>query len=280
MGNSNTIKLKKQLIEKKKVDVTLFSESKEEQKNGNYLKAISLLKNLIEENETNSEVFYNTAFCYFKLGIFENSIFYLKFAKKDNPSKDKYFRLSGFLNFKLYQKQKEEEKLLESIDDFCSAYEINSSKEKNRINYLNIKKFKFFKTEKKREEKKRKLIEYFSKFYDHKDFSKFFVKSFFEKNSNEIKIPNYILCPINFEIFIHPYQTPNGNSYEKETLEESFKKNGFKDPLTGSLIFPFPKCFPNKLLEKIILKYFNKNPWAFEFFENLENWEHSIFFEV
>lgn len=280
MGNNST----RQKLEKKKLNSNTKIKKDEKslaenyQENGDYKKAIKIYKNLIEKNLVKSEIFYNTSICYLNLGFYENSILYIKMAKNGEPNNDSFFRLSGFLNMKIFKKKQINKYFLESYDDFCTAYEIDKKNEKNPENFFGIKKFRFFKKEEDLEIKKKNLLVYLKKFEEEKNFTQYFKKYFFEKKNNN-EIPNFLNCPINLEILRNPFQTPFGNSYEKNTLDLCFKTNGSSDPLTGMVIFPITKSFKNKILALYVKSYLRKNPWVWNTHEDIYNYQNSIVFE-
>ena len=157
--------------------------------------------NKVDENLKfgNSEIYYYLAICYLNLGFLEKSLEFVKIAKLKNSENDSFFRLSGFLNLRIFRENGLETYLRKGYDDFCNSYEIDRDNEKNFGNFFGIKKFLYFKKQEDLEFKKKNLFFYLEKFGFKKNFEDFFKKYFFEKPETD-EIPNFLNCPIDFEI--------------------------------------------------------------------------------
>ena len=191
MGNSSACQKFEKLQKRSKTPKTKNTQKQQAlklQKTGNYTKAIKIYKNLIELNQTDPTIYYNTSICYLNLGFYENSLLYINKVKSGNPNKDDFFRLSGFLNLKIYKKKKFDKNFFEAYEDFCFAYEID--KKKNLENFFAIKKFRYFKKEKIFDKKKKKLFFYFSKFQKKKNLNDFLKNHFLKKKIKKLKFHN------------------------------------------------------------------------------------------
>ncbi|CAD8191682.1 unnamed protein product [Paramecium pentaurelia] len=68
------------------------------------------------------------------------------------------------------------------------------------------------------------------------------------KRKIEIQMPEYFVCPILFEIMEEPILLNSGLSYDKSSIQQQFRQNGYIDPLTRQSIDPL------SLIENIQLR--------------------------
>ena len=90
---------------------------------------------------------------------------------------------------------------------------------------------------------------------------KYFLKSYFEETR---EVPDFMLDNISFEVILDPWTTPLGQTYEKEMILESCKKNGVKDPVTGVRFQNISQIVPNKVFKRLTRNYVKRERWMFE----------------
>ncbi len=69
------------------------------------------------------------------------------------------------------------------------------------------------------------------------------------------KIPEEYLCPITHEVMTDPVVTSDGNTYERQAIEQWLKKNN-TSPLTNKPLAN-KKVIPNQHLKNTITKFMN-----------------------
>lgn len=56
------------------------------------------------------------------------------------------------------------------------------------------------------------------------------------EKEKELIIPDYLCCKITLDLMVDPVTTEAGHTYEREVVENLFKKNGFIDPVTRNSV--------------------------------------------
>ena len=74
-----------------------------------------------------------------------------------------------------------------------------------------------------------------------------------ELRNKGVDIPNDFLCPITQEIFINPVMIDDGNTYEKDAIEEWLKSHN-TSPLTGSELSS-KDTMANNTLQRLIEQF-------------------------
>ena len=69
-------------------------------------------------------------------------------------------------------------------------------------------------------------------------------------------VPDGLMCPITHSIFNEPVVLSSGQTYEKRAIEEHFRHNGYKDPLTN-IRLQDRKITPNWVVKKMVEDYVN-----------------------
>ncbi|CAD8074262.1 unnamed protein product [Paramecium primaurelia] len=58
------------------------------------------------------------------------------------------------------------------------------------------------------------------------------------QKQRDIQMPEYFVCPILFEMIEEPILLNSGLTYDKSSIQQQFKQNGYIDPITRELIDP------------------------------------------
>ncbi|CAD8102459.1 unnamed protein product [Paramecium sonneborni] len=80
------------------------------------------------------------------------------------------------------------------------------------------------------------------------------------KKKTDISMPDYFVCPILFEIMEEPILLNSGLSYDKQSIQQQFKQNGYIDPITREFIDPL-RMIENIQLAKGISEIKNRYGW-------------------
>ena len=250
------------------------------------------LKNfkLAYEKDNKSIFLANIALCYKKVDAWNEALVEIKKAFKMDP-KDSYYRFAGHLLFNLAKISNDFNEILQSLEYFREAFDLNKSW-KNKMNYLQLRKIIFLRKNKDRVEEQNELIEYLTsnlnvrrknktKKIEKRNEILFSTNSFLKEiNLNKIKknsLPKCCNDVISLEPFKIPVVTPSGNSFEKSHLEEHCRTSGFFDPISRKKFQKLEQLYSNKNLEKMILSLYLKNQWFFEndqkFDKNISGWK-------
>ncbi|XP_020805868.1 STIP1 homology and U box-containing protein 1-like [Drosophila serrata] len=92
-----------------------------------------------------------------------------------------------------------------------------------------------------------------------KELLKIFDKLFERRKSRDI--PDFLLCPISFEIFKNPVITPCGITYERTAIVKHFTKCGFFDPVTRTELTE-DQLIPNRAVMNAVESFLGQNEWA------------------
>ena len=229
----------------------------------------------------------NKALCLKKVNAIEESICCIKEAIRLDPT-DKYFRFQGHLQFTLGKVTNSFEYILDSLESFREAHEVNSVYD-NRHNYLQLRKVVFFERVKKQQTEYKELVDYLNSNRQNPTRKK--TKKV--KNqviasglaylrdptsySNNSGIPQFCVGVIGMEPLRVPVVTVSGNSFEKSLLEEHCRVSGCSDPITREKFQSMEKVYSNRHLERVILSMYLKKPWLFDsdlrFEENTTVWK-------
>ena len=72
-------------------------------------------------------------------------------------------------------------------------------------------------------------------------------------------VPDSLMCPITHSIFNEPVMVvESGHTYEKRAIEEHFRHNGYKDPLTNRRL-EHRETRPNWVVKKLVEEYVARN---------------------
>lgn len=272
--NSNLKKKSKKKKNKKmKPENLLNNKGKKEYKKKKFLSAIKFFEAALKLKQ-NHIFLTNISLCYIKLKNYKKAKKFINESIKLNPNKSKSYRILGYIDMSLSEKNKDFHLKKISIDSFQIAVDLKKN-EKNTNNYKLAKKAVFLGTEKNKYISKTKLTHYLSKFENINNFQKFLKKNFFEEKKN---IPQFYQCAINLDIIEDPLQTPSGISYEKNLLLEYLDKSeNCKDPLTSTNFRSADDCIDNKILKKSLKRFLRKNCWSFQFCEDDDYCEKFVY---
>ena len=84
------------------------------------------------------------------------------------------------------------------------------------------------------------------------------------------ELPEYIQCPITFDVMTDPVVLQSGISYEQATILEHLTKNGASDPVTRAKIDP-QRVQRNGVLRSYIVNFTQANPWYYIKESNLQD---------
>lgn len=59
-----------------------------------------------------------------------------------------------------------------------------------------------------------------------------------DEDVSDRHIPDFLTCPISFDLMIEPTLLSSGHTYEKEEIKKHFKTNGYTDPYTKETVQP------------------------------------------
>ena len=235
--------------------------------------------------EKHWKLYKNMAWCYKRLGLFKESVKYIKKAINLKDDDDVLFRLGGLFSFSLFSNSEKlsDGKLVQEF--FRRAYELEQN-ETNYHNYMLGRKtiFLFLQQQEKREKdeligylldkeenQSRIMTESDEENDDNQDvFSDFLTKNFFDK---PFKAPEHLKGKISLEIMRNPILTLSGVSYEKENILRSFEENGWKDPTTNEEFVVENCLIYNTQLKKHIKDFLRKNKWGYLSDDSVKDWK-------
>ena len=246
---------------KKSLEEKYFKIAEISRKKKNYVQSIKYYEKSILIIEK-SKYYYKMSLSLLKLNNYIEARKSIKKAIFINPNKGDYYQVLGYLDIEKCKITHNLNLAKNCVDLFNTAFNLKKNKI-NNDNYWNARKLVFLMKREFLDNKKEKLKNYFKHLYNEKFF----------KNNNKKVIPDYLNCCISLDLMNNPYQTTSGYSYEKNYLFEHLQiSEEVKDPLTGILINK-KNCFGNKILQKIIFKYLKKQPWAFKFEVDFEDFK-------
>jgi len=56
------------------------------------------------------------------------------------------------------------------------------------------------------------------------------------QKEKDLIIPDYLCCKITLDLMVDPVTTEAGHTYEREVVEDHFKRNGYIDPVTRNSV--------------------------------------------
>ena len=256
----------------------------------NYLSAYKLFKEAFEKQAL-SIFKANMSLCFMKVGATFEALGEIEEAIKLDEFNDKYLRLSGLLNFNVFQNTNDLDSIMNCVDSFSKAFEYNQSPE-NRNNYLVIRKIWTSLRLKSNEKERQELLKYLSTnkqiaekertndeielrkrsiLYnmDKKEIENFLVDDYSRAQENDV--PHFLTDAITMDIPLDPYVTPSGYSYNKDAILNHVKTSGYTDPISRKPFKSENDLVENKALKKVIFDYILKNPWTFNSDENYLN---------
>ena len=78
-----------------------------------------------------------------------------------------------------------------------------------------------------------------------------------------------------------PVSTRYGGLFEKEQLNNYFNSvKSYKDPISLKIIDPNKDIYSNKAIKLLIKRYFNDNPWAYDYIDEDDIEISNIKFEI
>lgn len=236
--------------------------------------------------EKHWKLYKNMAWCYKRLGLFKESVKYIKKAIHLKDNDDVLFRLGGLFSFSLFSNSEKlsDGKMVQEF--FRKAYELKQD-DTNYHNYMLGRKTLFLFLQQQEREEKEELIGYLLDKEENQstivtesdeedqgnhleDFSDFLKINFFDRPP---KAPEHIKGKISLEIMRNPILTLSGVSYEKENILRSFDENGWKDPTTNEE-FQVRNCLIyNTQLKKHIKDFLRKNKWGYLSDDSVKDWK-------
>jgi STIP1 family protein 1 len=230
------------------------------------------------------KLYKNMAWCYKRLGLFKESLKYIKKSIHLSPEDNVLFRLAGIFTFSLFTNSEKLNDGKQMQEFFRRAYEL----EQNEINYFNYmlsRKVVYLFNQILQKEEKDELLNYLMDRKDSqsvssstedtfkeekKELNQFLKPNFYEESP---EIPEHLKGKISLEIMKNPILTLSGISYEREYIIRYFNEQGWKDPTTNEE-FQTENCLIyNRHLKKHIKDFLRKNKWGFLGDEVIKDWK-------
>lgn len=230
------------------------------------------------------KLYKNMAWCYKQLGLFKESVKYIKKAIGLRPKDNVLFRLGGIFSFSLFTNSEKlgDGKQMQSF--FRHAFELDSS-DLNQFNWMLARKVVYLFIQKEEKREKEELMNYLldkpdshSQVFvedapsseDEEHLSQFLKSNFYEQRP---QVPEHLKGKISLEIMKHPILTLSGVSYERDYILRSFEENGWKDPTTNQQFHTENCLIYNQQLKKHIKDFLQKNKWGFMSDEHVKDWK-------
>jgi tetratricopeptide (TPR) repeat protein len=230
------------------------------------------------------KLYKNMAWCYKRLGLFKESLKYIKKSIQLRPDDNLLYRLGGLFCFGLFTNSENIMHGKQMQDFFRKAYEYETN-EINYFNYMLSRKVVYLFEQKVELEERRELFDYM---FDNQDvqsqlsytpdfdqeqtdlLQNFFTKNFYEKNP---VVPEHFKGKISLEIMRYPYLTLSGVTYERDYIIRSIEENGYKDPTTNKEFHTENCLIYNTHLKKNIKDFMRKNKWGFQGDDKIKDWK-------
>lgn len=261
-----------------KIDNEFYNLGVSHFKNKEYYLALQNFEKAFKK-QSNSIFLANMAVCYKKAEAWTEALETIKRAIS-MEEKDGYLHFAGKLAFNLAKINNDEAHIVDALDKFRLACELNAST-RNKSNYLLLRKIFYSRHIKKQLQEKRELVEYLNSGnrVRRKLRTKTHIKNkntlesgtrhlkkvgLAEMDSNQRSLGQFCECVISMEPFQTPVVTNSGNSFEKAHFEEHCRHSGFSDPISRQKFQNMGQVFPNKTLERLIFDFCLKAPWKFK----------------
>lgn len=230
------------------------------------------------------KLYKNMAWCYKQLGLFKESVKYIKKSIGLNPKDNILFRLGGIFSFSLFTNSENlgDGKQMQSF--FRHAFEL----EPNDVNYFNLmlaRKVVFLFVQRTEKREKDELLNYLLDKEEEESqlsvaeqpnreeevgLNRFLKGNYYEERP---QVPEHLKGKISLEIMKNPILTLSGVSYEREYILRSFEEHGWKDPTTNQEFHTENCLIYNEQLKKHIKDFLQKNKWGFLSDELVKDWK-------
>ena len=236
----------------------------------------------------------NMAVCYRKIGAWGEALDMIHRVLEKDP-RDFYFRFAGHLHFNLAKVNSSSKDMLQALDYFRDAYDLNKSC-RNRHNYLLLRKVYFYRRLQKEKRQKNELLQYLNSGWDkprklqtgeylqNKKVITTGVKCLRtvdveDMDTKDLSLPDFCIDVISMDPYKIPVVTVSGNSFDKAHLAEHCRISGFFDPISRETFQNMSQVFLNKTLQKLIFSKYIRCPWKYDhdvnFAENEVAWKFS-----
>lgn len=230
------------------------------------------------------KLYKNMAWCYRRLGLFKESLKYIKKSIHLSPDDNLLYRLAGMFSFGLFTNSEKIHDGKQMQEFFRRAYELEQN-DVNYYNYMLSRKVVYMFTQKVEKEEKNQLLNYLidrdddismsssmeDTFKEEKrELNQFLKPNFYDKSPN---VPEHLKGKISLEIMKNPIITLSGISYEKENIIRYFEEQGWKDPTTNEQFHTENCLIYNRHLKKHIKDFLRKNKWGFLGDETIKDWK-------
>lgn len=232
------------------------------------------------------KLYKNMAWCYKRLGLFKESLKYIKKSIALRPNDNLLHRLGGLFCFGLFTNSENLTHGKQMLDFFRKAYEFKQN-DINYFNYMLARKVVFLFEQQQEFEERRELFDYVfdeqkgdaqSHLSDDRETSEEqqeLIHSFFKKNFFEDRpeVPEHTKGKISLEIMRYPFLTLSGVSYERDYIVRSLEENGWKDPTTNQEFHTEDCLIYNYHLKRNIKDFLRRNKWGFLGDERIKDWK-------